>query len=174
MTGNPSEFVFLADCGDLGEAQVLKSFLEAEGFHPRVRDLHTRTVASHLGTALGKLTLEVPDDEFIAASQTLEKRVVPITEAPPAEESHLVWTQGLAKKAMWNAVLGMVIIPLLPNFYSMALGYRVLKTEKPISGTSLNRIFWAIVFNSITFVVWFVYLPHVLRQITSGDFSAFF
>ncbi len=164
MNQNPGEYVFLTDCGDLGEARVLMSYLESLGLHPRARDLHTRSIASHLSSALGKLTIEVPAYEFMEASRALEKREVPIQEAPPAEETHLTWTQGLAKKSLNSALIGLVVFPILPNFYSMVLGYRVLKSEKPFTSVSRNRLFWAVVVNSVTFIFWFMYFPQFLRD----------
>jgi len=158
MTTSNTGFVFLMDCADIGEAQVIKSFLESQGFHPRIRDEQTRNVAPHFGQLLGKLTLEIPEHEFVDASLTLEKRERPtlqiVTEEEPVEA-----TQKLAKKALWNAILGCVFIPLICNFYSMVLGYRVLRTEVPLTKVSRRRLMWAILFNSIAFYVWLTLGP---------------
>ncbi|WP_374074401.1 hypothetical protein [Bdellovibrio bacteriovorus] len=157
MNRENSGFVFLMDCADIGEAQVIKSFLESQGFHPRVRDEQTRSVAPHLGNLLGKLTLEIPEHEYMDASQTLESRERPRLQV--AAETSSEDTQALAKKALWNAILGCVFIPLICNFYSMVLGYRVLRTEVPLSAKSRNRLLWAIFFNSIAFYIWLTIGP---------------
>lgn len=149
------------DCADIGEAQVVKSFLEAQGFHPRVRDEQTRSVAPHFGQLLGKLTLEIPEVEYMEASLAMEKqeprRVQAVSSVSAVSE--IEQTQKMAKLAMWNAILGCLLIPIICNFYSMRLGYRVLKTEVPLSRVSRNRLLWAILFNSIAFYVWLAIGP---------------
>ncbi|MEN0057520.1 MAG: DUF2007 domain-containing protein [Bdellovibrio sp.] len=155
---NDSSFVFLTTCADISEAQVIKSFLEAQGFHPFLRDEKTQGVAPHLSQFLGKITLEIPENEFPAASQALEKAEQAAKEesavTPPPPAFNLQHTQQMAKKALWNALLGCILIPLFCNFYSMLLGYRVLKTEVPLSSVSKRRILWAILFNSLAFYIW--------------------
>lgn len=153
------------DCADFSEAQVVKSFLESQGFHPRVRDEQTRGVAPHLGQLLGKLTLEIPEHEYMEASQALEKNERPrlqvVHEKVPLDE-----TQSLAKKALWNAIIGCLVLPVLCNLYSMSLGYRVLRTEVPLSRVSRNRLLWAILFNSLAFYIWLVFgLKIVLKNL---------
>ncbi|KYG61801.1 hypothetical protein AZI85_06150 [Bdellovibrio bacteriovorus] len=157
MNNSTSNFVFLMDCADFSEAQVVKSFLESQGFHPRVRDEQTRSVAPHLGQLLGKLTLEIPEHEYMEASLELERREPPRIQI--VHENDLETTQAMAKKALWNAILGCIFIPLLCNFYSMVLGYRVLRQEVPLTKTSRNRLLWAIVFNSFAFYVWLTIGP---------------
>ncbi|WII72258.1 hypothetical protein QJS83_00055 [Bdellovibrio sp. 22V] len=157
MNENKSGYVFLMDCADFGEAQVIKSYLESHGLHPRVRDEQTRGVAPHFGQLLGKLTLEIPEYEYMEASQALENKETPRLQI--VSEEPLEATQALAKKALLNAILGCVFIPVLCNLYSMAQGYRVLKTEQPLSRVSRNRLLWAILFNSIAFFVWLTIGP---------------
>lgn len=147
-------------CSEFSEAQVVKSFLMAQGFHPRVRDEQTRSVAPHFGQLLGKLTLEIPEAEYMAASQALENReqqsVRIVTEIVND-------TEGLAKKALWNAILGCTLVPVICNLYSMILGYRVLKAEIPLGKVSRKRLLWAIVFNSLSFYGWLVFGAKWLR-----------
>lgn len=157
MKTNNSEYVFFMDCQDIGEAQVIKSFLEAQGLHPRITNEQTRTIASHLGQLIAKLTIEIPEYEYMAASQALENRQ---DEGPQIiEESTLDFTQGLAKKALWNSILGCIFIPVICNFYSMMLGYRTLKMEKPLSSKSRNYLMWSLMFNSLAFYIWLTLGP---------------
>ncbi len=160
-----SKKVFLTECSDLSQVQVLKSFLEAQGYHPQVRDEKTRGVAPHLSQLLGKLIIEVPEHEFLGASQLLES--IESESAPtirPDESLAFTYSQNLAKKAMWNAILGVILIPLLCNFYSMILGYRVLTMEKPLSPVSRNRLLWAILFNTMAFYIWLMIGPKYFKD----------
>ncbi|WP_347357883.1 hypothetical protein [Bdellovibrio sp.] len=154
---NQKNYVFLMDCADFSEAQVIRSFLMAQGLHPRVKDEQTRGVAPHFGQLLGKLTLEIPEHEYMEASQLLESREQPRIQIVTVQQD--VDTEALAKKALWNAILGCVFVPLLCNFYSMALGYRVLRQERPLGRVSRNRLLLAILFNSIAFYGWLYFGP---------------
>lgn len=154
--------VFLTECADFGEAQVVKSFLESQGFHPRVRDEQTRTVAPHLQQLLGKLIIEIPEHEFLNASHALEslEKTTPLHVVggdDEAREALLTYTQSLSKKCLINAVLGCIFIPVLCNLYSMVLGWKVLAQERPLSAISRHRIMLAIVFNTIAFYVWLAF-----------------
>lgn len=154
---NQKNYVFLMDCAGFSEAQVIRSFLMAQGLHPRVKDEQTRGVAPHFGQLLGKLTLEIPEHEYMEASQLLESREQPRIQIVTVQQD--VDTEALAKKALWNAILGCVFVPLLCNFYSMALGYRVLRQERPLGRVSRNRLLLAILFNSIAFYGWLYFGP---------------
>lgn len=155
--------VFLTECADFGEAQVIKSFLESQGFHPRVRDEQTRTVAPHLQNLLGKLIVEIPEHEFLPASQALEdlEKTTPLhiveNDETSIQEQHLIYTQSMAKKCLINAVLGCIFIPVLCNLYSMILGWKVLAKERPLSPLSRQRLLLAIAFNTIAFYVWLTF-----------------
>ncbi|UOF01408.1 hypothetical protein [Bdellovibrio reynosensis] len=154
---NSNEYVFLMDCADFAEAQVIKSFLLSHGLHPRVRDEQTRGVAPHLGQVLGKLTLEIPEHEYMDASLALESKERPslkLVSTTPLEE-----TQAIAKRSLLNAVLGCVLVPILCNLMSMSMGYRVLKQEVPLSKYSRNKLLLAIVFNSVAFFFWLTIGP---------------
>ncbi|MEK2646189.1 hypothetical protein [Bdellovibrio sp. BCCA] len=168
MTQEQSGYVFLMVCADIGEAQVVKSFLESQGLHPRVRDEQTRSVAPHLGQLLGRLTLEIPEHEFMEASHALESREQdrPLKIVEEYDEN----TQDLAKKALWNAILGCLLIPVICNFYSMSLGYRVLRTEVPLSDKSRKRLMWAVVFNSLAFYFWLTMGPKLLKTFLHRGF----
>lgn len=162
MDKNTSDYVFLIDCADFAEAQVIRSFLTSQGFHPRVRDEQTRGVAPHFGQLLGKLSLEIPEYEYIEASLLLESREKQemTTEIPPeAGTAQNFRTEVLAKKALWNAIIGCVFLPIICNLYSMMLGYRVLRTEIPLGKVSRNRLLWAILFNSFAFYIWLAIIP---------------
>lgn len=160
MIEHNAGYVFLMDCADFAEAQVIRSFLMSHGLHPRVKDEQTRGVAPHFEQLLGKLTLEIPEYEYMQASQLLESRekpqVVIITESGYD-------TEALAKKALWNAIIGCILVPVICNFYSMVLGYRVLKNEIPLKPTSRRRLIWAILFNSLAFYVWLVLGPKFFK-----------
>ncbi|NUN05339.1 MAG: hypothetical protein HUU57_06230 [Bdellovibrio sp.] len=160
-------YVFLTECHDFGQAQVIKSYLESLGFHPRVRDEQTRSVAPHLSQFLGRLTIDIPEIEFMAASEALEAHEVsrPTLVTDPTEEENLAYTQNMAKKALWNAILGSMLIPVICNVYSMILGYRVLKYEKPFSAVSRKRLFWAVAFNSFAFYFWLTIAPHFIKTL---------
>ncbi|HEX7673041.1 MAG TPA: hypothetical protein VF412_02665 [Bdellovibrio sp.] len=162
-----SSYVFLTECADLGEAQVVKSFLESQGFHPKVRDEQTRSVAPHLQNLLGELIIEVPEFEFMEASQALESlqprlKIVRSeseteVEQQEAAEIHLQHTQSLAKKCLTNSILGCVFIPIFCTLYSMVLGWKVLAQERPLSKVSRNRLAMAIVFNTMGLYIWLVF-----------------
>lgn len=159
-----AKYVFLTLAKDFQEATVIKSMLQARGFNPRVRDEYTRTIAPHLGNALGKLEVEIPEDEFVQASLTLEENEPPqviIVE----ESSSLEYTQETAKKCLLNAILGCVLIPVVCNLYSMILGFRVLKAERPLSPVSRKRLLMAIGFNSFAFFFWFLAGPTILKML---------
>lgn len=160
-------YVFLTECQDIGQAQVVKSYLESLGFHPRVRDEQTRTVAPHLGQFLGRLAMDIPEIEFMAASLALEERenATNLSVVDETEDQSLTYTQSLAKKAMWNAILGCFLVPLICNIYSVLLGFRVLKYEKPLSAVSRKRVLWALAFNSFAFYIWLTIAPQFLKTI---------
>lgn len=156
-----SSNVFLTECSDFGEARVLKSFLESQGFHPKVRDEQTRSVAPHLQNFLGKLIIEIPESEFMGASQALEllekenSKNKPEKETPLEEaETMLRHTQDMAKKALMNSILGCILIPLFSNLYSMVIIWRVLMLERPLSRLSGQRLILAILFNSLGLYLW--------------------
>lgn len=158
-----SSHVFLTQCADFAQAQVIKSFLTSQGFHPRVRDEQTRTMAPHFEQLLGKLIIEVPEHEALDASAALEalekeNAVNPVqTPEKEAQESALAASQELAKKCLMNAIIGCTFIPVICNLYSMMLGLRVLKNEFPLSKVSRNRLILAILFNSLGFYVWLTF-----------------
>lgn len=139
------------ECADFSEARVAKSFLESQGFHPRVRDEQTRSVAPHLGDALGKLILEIPEQEFLSASHALEQIETPRVTTPVVDSEE---TQNLAKKSLWNSILGLVIVPVFCNVYSMVLGWRVLGREMPLSKKSRQRLLIAMFINAAAFYFW--------------------
>lgn len=157
-----SSYVFLVECSDFSEAQVLKSFLESQGFHPKVRDEQFRSVAPHLQNLLGKLIIEIPEVEFLLASESLEKLEIAkpkesLTNASQTDsdrEQHLLFTQSLAKKAVTNAIIGCIFIPLICNLYSLILSWRVVREERPLTSVSGKRLIIAILFNSLGFYIW--------------------
>lgn len=161
MSDQNTSYVFLLECADFSEARVAKSFLESQGFHPRVRDEQMRSVAPHLGDALGKLIIEIPEKEFLAASHALES-IEP--ERKPAVVTDSEETQGLAKKCLWNSILGLIIVPVLCNVYSMVLGLRVLAREMPLSKTSKKRLMLAMLFNTVAFYFWLTIGFKMLRE----------
>lgn len=152
MSENKNNYVFLMDCSDLAEIQVVRSYLTAEGFHPRIRDEQTRGVAPHFGHLLGKLVLEIPEPEYIRASLLLKGRQSnsPETVHPPTQPD----TEALAKKALWNSIIGCVLVPLIFNFYSLIISYRVIRQESPLGNVSRKRLLLALFFNSLSFYFW--------------------
>ncbi|MGZ3769652.1 MAG: hypothetical protein ACXVCP_08555 [Bdellovibrio sp.] len=166
MTENKTNYVFFMDCADFAEAQVIRSFLMSEGLHPRVRDEQTRGVAPHFGQLLGKLILEIPEHEYMQASQLLEGR----QEATQPEKTEIpvqIDTEALAKKALWSAIIGCILVPIILNFYSMALGYRVLRSEVPLGKVSRTRLLWTIFFNSAAFYFWLTVGINFLKSMLS-------
>lgn len=165
-----SSYVFLTECRDFAEAQVVKSFLSSQGFHPKVRDEQTRGVAPHLENLLGKLIIEIPEEEAIDASQALESLEtradlqIVNNEDDHRKEAELAYTQNMAKKTLINAVLGCILVPVICNFYSMILGWRVMAAERPLSRVTRNRLVLAIVFNIIGFYVWLTFGLKFLLQ----------
>ncbi|MDG0815841.1 hypothetical protein [Bdellovibrio svalbardensis] len=155
-----SSYVFLTECADFGEAQVVKSFLVSQGFHPKVRDEQMRAVAPHLQNLLGKLIIEIPEEEAVDASQALESLEsrgdlhLVNNEEDQQKEVALALTQNMAKKTLINAVLGCVLIPVICNFYSMILGWRVMAAERPLSRVTRQRLILAVIFNTIGFYIW--------------------
>lgn len=163
MNDKNKSYVFLLECADFSEARVAKSFLESQGFHPRVRDEQTRSVAPHLGDALGKLVIDIPESEFLSASQALES-IEPQPEREPVKDS--IETQDMAKKCLWNAILGLIILPVLCNVYSMILGLRVLGREMPLSAVSKRRLMMAMVINAVAFYFWLIFgFKYILESI---------
>lgn len=162
--------MFLTECADFGEAQVVKSFLVSQGFHPKVRDEQMRTVAPHLQNLLGKLVIEIPEVEFMSASEALEgleKQRLEIVRPEDHDEqaAALAITQGTAKRSLINAVLGCVFIPVLCNLYSMFLTWKVLAEERPLSRISRTRIALATIFNILGFYFWLTFgLKHFLQN----------
>ncbi|MBO9665481.1 MAG: hypothetical protein J7501_01535 [Bdellovibrio sp.] len=159
-----SSHVFLTECSDFAQATVIKSYLMSQGLHPRVRDEKTRTVAPHLEQFLGKLIMEIPEDEFMAASEALENlqdtnpfRTVEESEQLQAKDQALLDSQALAKKCLINAVIGCIIVPVICNLYSMFLGFRVLGREMPLSRISRTRLILAMGFNALSFYIWLTF-----------------
>lgn len=158
------KYVFLTLAKNFEEATIIKSLLISEGLHPRVRDENIRSIAPHFGQALGKLEIEIPEHEFQEASLALERneppRVIIVEESNDLEHS-----QEMAKKCLTNAILGCVLIPVICNLYSMILGFRVLKAERPLSRVSRKRLLFAIGFNSLAFFFWLEFGPAILRSL---------
>lgn len=159
-----SDYVFLMDCADINEVQVVKSYLTAMGFHPRVKDEYTRTVAPHYTNLLGRLSIEVPEDEIFEASKAIEERndsMVQVKEVIVNE-----YTPD-AKRALFLAILGCVLIPVIANIYSMYIGFKVMRKERPLSRTSRNQLFLAIIFNSVAFYFWLTVGMPILKGFTN-------
>lgn len=167
-----SSFVFLTECSDFAQAQVVKSFLVSQGFHPKVRDEQTRAVAPHFQNLLGKLVIEIPEEEALEASQALEvfEKKSPLhlvcDEEDFSKEAKLNHTQAMAKRTLVNAVLGCVLVPLVCNLYSMTLGWRVMAAERPLSRVTRQRLALAMIFNIIGFYIWLTFgLKYFLQHI---------
>ncbi|QLY24075.1 hypothetical protein [Bdellovibrio sp. KM01] len=166
-----STYVFLTEVADFPQAQVVKSFLVAQGFHPRLRDEQTRAVAPHLEQFLGKLIIDIPEEEFLQASQTLEElqdshrlKIAGQEEEELAKDQALAESQAMAKQCLVNAVLGCVLIPVVCNLYSMLLGFRVLGKEMPLSRLSRTRLVMAFFFNCAGFYIWLTFGGRILRN----------
>lgn len=161
----PAKYVFLTEVADFTEAQVVKALLEGMHLNPRFHDQQMRTIAPHLGGALGALTIEIPEDEFLKASQALEhlqnetRSQIAEEKNNPSQEDLLVQTQELAKKSLLSSVLGCIFLPIIGSLYSMILGARVLRAERPLSPVSRRRLMWAIFFNIIALYTWLVFGP---------------
>lgn len=161
-----SDYVFLMDCADFSEAQVVRSYLLSQGFHPRVRDEQTRSVAPHFGQLLGRLTLEVPEAEFLSASQALEKfEKPPLAVAEEEQDAHSVALRMMGRRAVWNAILGMFILPIACNIYSLYLSFRVFRAEFPIASQNKRYLLWASIFNCLSIYFWLTIAPSLIRQI---------
>jgi hypothetical protein len=126
-----------------------------------VRDEQIRGVAPHLGNALGKLIIDIPEHEFLDASHALEKVEPPRIQVVVHDSEE---TQNLAKKCLWNSILGIIIVPVLCNVYSIVLGLRVLSREMPLSQKSRQRLLLAMGFNTFAFYFWLVYGFKMLRN----------
>ena len=160
-----TNYVFLTEVADFTEAQVVKSLLEGMHLNPRFRDQQMRSIAPHLGNALGAFTIEIPEDEFLKASQALEhlqnesRSQIEEEKNNPSHEDMLVLTQELAKKSLLSSVLGCIFLPIVGSLYSMILGARVLNAERPLTPISRRRLMWAIFFNIIALYAWLVIGP---------------
>jgi hypothetical protein len=159
-----SSHVFLTECSDFAQATVIKSYLMSQGLHPRVRDEQMRAVAPHLEQFLGKLIMEIPEEEFVTASEALESlqdsnklRTADEEDALQAKDAALTESQAMAKQCLINAVLGCIIIPVACNLYSMILGFRVLGREMPLSRVSRTRLLMAMGFNALGFYIWLTF-----------------
>ena len=171
-------YVFLTECADFSEAQVVKSYLVAQGFSPQVRDEQMRTVAPHLSNLLGKLTIDIPEYEFLEASQALEKmeRNLHVVRDDEEQAEHgedgvviihedtTAYTQSLSKKALANAIIGCILVPIICNVFSIRLIYRVVTQEKPLSAKSRYNILWALLFNTIGLYFWLTTGPSLLKN----------
>lgn len=156
-------YVFVHEVRDLTEAKVVISYLNAHGFLARVRDEQTREMAPHLNLLLGRLLIEVPEHQAVDASLALEemirRREELLAKNPSGEQKEyedlLAQSQNTARSSFICAVLGTFLIPILLNFYSLRLGYRVMKTESPVSKKSWRYLLAAGAFNSLSFWFWF-------------------
>lgn len=161
-----ANYVFLVDCADINEVQVVKSFLQAQGFNPRVRDEYTRTVAPHYTNLLGRLNIEVPEDEFREASHALEERNDEMRQTVSTYKNEINDDHShYAQRALLLAILGVILVPVFGGLYSMFMGYKALTKEKPMSSKSRNRLWLAILFNSVGFYVWLVVLMPRMESI---------
>ena len=168
-------YVFLTQCTDFSEAQVVRSYLISQGFSPKVRDENMRTVAPHMANLLGKLVIDIPENEFIEASQALEKmdRKLFVVEDEQEvgedgvqiiHEDTTAYTQSLSKKALANAILGCILVPIICNVFSIRFIYTVLTTEKPLTSKSRSNILWALMFNTIGLYFWLLSGPKILKN----------
>lgn len=139
-------------CSDFTEAQVIKSFLEAQGFHPRLRDEQTRSVAPHFEQLLGKLTLEIPEVERQEANTLLEAQQQ--QQLTNSQEAETIDIDGLARKALWNAILGCTLVPVLCTLYSVYLILSTLRAQTPLGKPSRTRLLWAVAFNGLAIAAW--------------------
>lgn len=62
----------VATFGDIHQAQLLRSFLEAEGIHAVIPDELTVQNTWHLAQAIGGLRVQVPVDQQLSAEKLVE------------------------------------------------------------------------------------------------------
>ncbi len=158
------KYVFISESKNLAEAQIVVSYLEAHGFHPQIKDLNMRQMAPHFETFLGKIIIEIPEEEAIEASLCIENleraKAAQIDSymkdrSPDSQEALLEASQANARRAMLCGLFGVFLIPILLNFYSMMLIFRVMRTERPVSSKSWKYLLYGAAFNLLAFIFWF-------------------
>ena len=155
--------VFLTEANSFEQAQVIKSLLKSNGLHPHFRDENMRSIGPHLNPMMGRIIIDIPEIEFLLASQILEQHELEKkSESQPDKKSKVEEQENLAKKVLISSILGCLILPIAASIYSMILGFRLLKTQPPLNKVILRRLALAVLFNSLALIYWLTFLPHIL------------
>ena len=147
--------VFLIQANSFSEAQVIKNLLLSHDLHPFFRDENIRTIAPHYEQLLGKIIIEISEDEFVQASQLIEQMQDQDRRNQKINEDVIVDRPiDYAKKSLQMAVIGAIILPILGSFYSTILAFRAFKNVRRLNQQELLHVFASMMINIFSFCFW--------------------
>lgn len=149
--------VFLVEANSFSEAQVIKNLLVSQGLNPLFRDENIRTIAPHYEHLFGKIIIEIPDHEFIEASQMIERMIDENRSRSSTENlDNSSSSINYARKSLNMAVIGVFLLPMLGSFYSTILVFRAFKKSKFLNKQELLQTFAAMMINIFACCFWLI------------------
>lgn len=165
-----NNFVTVATFINSVEANLAKQRLEAEGIRCYLADESIVELAWHLSVAFGWIKLRVHQQDVelaksILTSTELDSGLEPetITEDPWLSQSDeadddiekLSWADETADRAFRVAVIGLILIVLPLQLYSLWLLIRLLVSRRQISKNRQLKVIVALIFDLINLlIVW--------------------
>ncbi|NJR76495.1 MAG: DUF2007 domain-containing protein [Scytonema sp. CRU_2_7] len=171
-----NNFVTVATFNNSIEANLAKQRLEAEGIRSFLANESTVDLAWHLTVAVGWIKLQVHESDaaqakFILGSSKLDAQSVAEGDKTTAQEQLLVqdeaeddeiikvsWADQTADRAFRVAVIGIIIIFLPFQLYSLWLLLRLLVSRDRISHNRRWKVIAALLLNLLNlFILWVMF-----------------
>jgi len=147
----------LLRASDIAEAQVICSFLKANGIAAQIPDEITATNLHHMTPALGGVRIFVPPAQYTEAQELLKshRQLHAVEETgAPTEERNIQAVEALTSKALRLAVFGVFMFPLVLNFYSLYLCFAAISSAKDFTARARRNYLTALMFNIVGLSAW--------------------
>lgn len=132
MSQETNDWSTCATVSDLATAQVLRTYLDAEGIEALIPDENMVAVAWHLGQAIGGVRVQVRSDQVEQAKEILEvvesqgAEEAPEEPDPDRASAGISSGDAVAYRAFKASVMGLVLFFLLPYAFALSLRAFVL------------------------------------------------
>lgn len=109
----------------IAEAQQAKAFLESQGYEVQSLDELSHRTMPHMTTYMGFVRLQVREEDFVKIQHLLSEvqrsqfAIVDPDSVPQSEEQKIEKEVNAPKVALWTAVLGLVLVPVVMNIISI-------------------------------------------------------
>lgn len=156
--------VFLIEAQSFAEAQIIKNILISHHLKPFFRDENTRSIAPHYEHLLGKIIIEVPEDEFIQASKIIEQMQDRNLRNEKTSDNEVdLQTNDYAKKSLQMSMIGL-FLPLFGSLYSTILVFRALKHVRVLKKQEFYNVFFSMMINIFAFSFWLILIHRWFRS----------